>query len=71
MFLCFHVILNMKAQKRVCFHVFSVYFYPHYILMVRGRYSGAHIISYIKYRLYHEVEVYKRFIYRGPKARGE
>ena len=31
------------------------------------------ILQYMeeKYRLYHEVEVYKRFIYRGPKARGE
>ena len=27
--------------------------------------------SFGMYRLYHEVEVYKRFIYRGPKARGE
>ena len=50
-FLCFHVILNMKAQKHACFHVnfpFSTNFYPlpKYIIMVNAQWLSNHVTDY-------------------------
>ena len=39
MFLCNNVNFKHKSAKHVCFHVLSsfiAYFYPHYIMMVKG-----------------------------------
>ena len=44
MLLCFHVNFKYESTRTCMFHVkflFSAYFYPHYIIMVKGLYIGV------------------------------
>ena len=44
MFLCFHVRVNIEAQKHTCFHVnfpFSAYSMSQYITMVKGLFHAT------------------------------